>query len=282
MENTIVRKLVGEFVGSWITSFLGLMCLAVAVTTGAYGLGGASVVFAMAIAFAVYLCAAIGGCHINPAVTLSMALYTEFPKKHVLPYWIAQVLGWFVGAIFLYYIYSGMISSFEAVNGITRGALASQKTAMIFNCYAPHPFFSEMAKWDAGVMPTMKAIIAEALGTMFLVVMVFSFIDPKNTFKPSLPILGLMIGAVVGYLIAVLVPATMCAINPARDLGPRLLTWLMGWGEVAFPGPPSGQGGPWYIFTVGPLLGGVVGGALWKYILLPCIPVMEEPEPARS
>jgi glycerol uptake facilitator protein len=272
MNNVLLKKLVGEFVGSWITAFLGLMCLAVSITTGAYGLGGASVIFAMAIAFAVYLCAAVGGCHINPAVTLSLSLFAGFPKKDVIPYWIAQILGWFAGAIFLYYICSGMIVSFETAHGIVRGTAASAKTSMIFNCYAPHPFFAEAGKWGPDVMPTFKAIVSEMFGTMFLVVMLYAFLDAKNGLKPSLSLFGLMVGAVVGYVISVVSPATMSGINPARDLGPRLATWLLGWGNVAFPGLPSGQGGPWYIWTIGPLLGGILGGALWKYVLVPCIP----------
>lgn len=272
MDSTLFKKLVGEFVGSWITAFLGLMCLAVAITCGGYGLGAASVIFAFAIAFAIYLCAAIGGCHINPAVTLSLSLYAGFPKKDVIPYWIAQVLGWGAGALFLYYCTSGMITGYEAANEIVRGTAASAKSAMIFNCYAPHPLFAAALGWGPEVMPTFKAIMNEMFATMMLVVMLYAFIDAKNAFKPSLGMFALLVGAVVGYIIAVFSPATMAGINPARDLGPRIATWLLGWGDASFPGLPSGQGGPWYIWTIGPMLGGIVGGALWKFILAPCIP----------
>ena len=276
MDKSLGKRLAGEFIGGWITAFLGLMCVSVCITTGGFGLWPVSMAFALAIAFAVYLTAAVGGCHINPAVTLALGLFGGFPKKEIVPYWIAQILGWGVGALFLYFIVNGMIGHFEAANGIVRGTMASQKTAMIFNCYAPHPCFAELLKWDASVVPTWKAIISEMFGTMMLVVMLFSFLDEKNPFRPSLAMFGLMVGLVVGYIIAVTSPQTMAAINPARDLGPRIVTWLMGWGEMSFPGPPSGLGGPWYIFTVGPLLGGVLGGALWKKVLLPLIPDPED------
>lgn len=275
MDKDLGKKLLGEFVGSWITAFLGLMCVSVAITAGGYGLWAVSLSFALAITFAVYLTAAVGGCHINPAVTLAFAVFGGFPKKDIIPYWIAQILGWGVGAIFLYFIVNGMIGSYETAHGIVRGSAASAKTAMIFNCYAPHPLIAEALKWDASVVPTWKAIISEMFGTMLLVAMIFAFIDEKNPFKPNLPIFAIMVGLVVGYIIAVTSPQTMSAINPARDLGPRIATWLCGWGKVSFPGLPSGQGGPWYIFTIGPLLGGVAGGALWKLVLLPLIPAAE-------
>lgn len=276
MEKGLMKKLLGEFVGGWITAFLGLMCVSVAITCGGYGLWGVSMAFGLSVAFAIYLTAAVGGCHINPAVTLSLALFGGFPKKDVIPYWVAQVLGWGVGALFLYVIVGGMITHYEAANGIVRGAIESQKSAMIFNCYAPHPLIAEALKWDPTVVPTWKAVLSEMFGTMILVLTIFAFIDEKNVFKPSLPMFGIMIGLVVGLIVAITAPQTMAAINPARDIGPRIVTWLLGWGNISFPGAPSGQGGPWYIFTIGPLLGGILGGAIWKYVLAELIPQPEE------
>ncbi|TEB16407.1 Propanediol diffusion facilitator [Pelotomaculum sp. FP] len=275
MDSSLWKKLAGEFIGCWTLGFLGLMCVAVAIVSGGLDLFGVGIAFAFAITFAVYLTGAVGGAHLNPAVTLAFALFGGFPKKDVIPYWIAQVLGWCVGALFLYMIVGGMITAYEAAHNIVRGSIESQITAMIFNCYAPHPAFAALNHWDASVVPTWRAIVSEMFGTMMLVVMVFAFVDPKNPFRPSAGIFALIVGLVVGYLILVTSPQTMAAINPARDLGPRIATWILGWGQVSFPGPASGVGGPWYIWTVGPLLGGVLAGALWKYILLPCIPKQE-------
>jgi glycerol uptake facilitator protein len=277
MDKLLWKRLVGEFVGSWITAFLGLMVVSVCITTGGLGLYEVGIVFAFAIAFAVYLTASVGGCHINPAVTLAFAFFGGFPKKDVIPYWIAQVLGWGAGALFLYFITGSMIEHFELANNIVRGSNESQLTAMIFNCYAPHPGFAGLMGWDASVVPTWKAIASEMFGTMMLVVMLFSFVDENNDFRPSPALFGLLVGLVVGYIIIVTSPQTMSAINPARDLGPRIATYILGWGKVSFPGPASGVGGPWYIWTVGPLLGGIAGGFLWKYILLPCIPKKQKP-----
>ncbi|NLK00168.1 MAG: aquaporin family protein [Clostridia bacterium] len=272
MDSSIWKKLVGEFVGCWLLGFLGLMCVAVAIVVGGFDLLGVGFAFAFAITFSVYLSGAVSGAHLNPAVTLGLALFGGFPKKDVIPYWIAQILGWCVGALFLYMIVGGMITAYEATNNIVRGSMESQITAMIFNCYAPHPAFAALNNWDASVMPTWKAIISEMFGTMMLVTLVFAFIDENNPFRPSAGLFAVVVGLAVGYIILVTSPQTMAAINPARDLGPRIATWLLGWGKAAFPGPPSGLGGPWYIFTVGPLLGGIIGGGLWKLVLLPLIP----------
>jgi glycerol uptake facilitator protein len=72
---------------------------------------------------------------------------------------------------------------------------------------------------------------------------------------------AVIIGLVVGFIIMVLAPLTMSGINPARDLGPRIATYILGWEEVSFPG----IGAPWWVWTVGPILGAAVGGAVWVY-----------------
>lgn len=282
MDKSLWRKLVGEFLGCWIAGFFGLMIVAVCIICGGVNLFELGMIFAMVIAFAVYLVASVSGAHLNPAVTFGFALFGGFPKKHVIPYWIAQILGWFVGSVFMYMIVGGMISAYEATNGIVRGMPGSEITAMIFNCYAPHPIFASLSKWGPEVMPTWLAIVSEAFGTMLLVTMVFAFVDAKNNFKPNLPIFALVIGLVVGFIVVITSPQTMAAINPARDLGPRITTWLFGWGNIAFPGLPSGQGGPWYIWTVGPLLGGAMGGAFWTKIVSPLISSEESEQASKN
>lgn len=278
MEKDLWKKLIGEFFGSWLVGFLGLTAVVVAVVLGGIDLFQLGITFALAIAFAVYVVGGVSGAHLNPAVTLAFAIFGGFPKKNVVPYWIAQILGWGVGALFLYLIAGGMITSYEAANGIVRGMPGSEVTAMIFNCYAPHPLFASAFKWGPDVMPTWLAIINEMFGTMMLVLVVFALTDESNPFRPSAPFTALLIGLTVGFIVIICSGATMSGINPARDLGPRIAAWLLGWGQVAFPGLPSGQGGPWYIWTVGPLLGGVLGGGLWKYAVLPFIPKVAKSE----
>ncbi len=75
----------------------------------------------------------------------------------------------------------------------------------------------------------------------------------------------MLVGATVAALIAVFAPVTQAGWNPARDLGPRLVALLAGYGAVALPGP---QGGFW-IYLVGPLLGGPLGGLLYERAVRP-------------
>lgn len=264
--NELSKKLIAEFIGSFMAGCFGLMAVAVAVAAGGMNLFEVVLMFGLVIALIVYATVSISGCHINPAVTLTMAVFKGFPWRHVIPYILTQIAGWGVGALVLYFIYSGIITSHEAANGIVRGTLESQKTAMIFNAYAPHPLFAAANGWGAAVMPTWKAIISEMLATFVLIFTILVCVEEKNPFKPSRALFALIIGLTVAFVMGVASPATMSAINPARDLGPRIATWLLGWGSVSFPGPPSGMGGPWYIFTVGPILGGMLAGIVHKFI----------------
>lgn len=269
----------GEFIASWMMGFFGLMLVCVAVINNAITLYQLSILFGAIVAFCTYVTASVSGTHMNPAVTLSMALFGGFPKKRIIPYWIAQILGWMIGTLCLYFVISGMINSYEAANGIIRGTQASQVTSMIFHCYAPHPLIAASYNWGAEVMPTWKAILFEIAGTMLMMLVIYVVSDAKNSTRPHPSFSPIVVGLVVGFLVVIMSPSTMASLNPARDLGPRITTWLLGWGETSFPGPPSGEGGPWYIFTVGPLIGGIVGGAVWKYIIHPLLP---DPAPIKN
>jgi len=129
---------------------------------------------------------------------------------------------------------------------------------MIFNCFGPNPAIAGANKWPADIVSTPLALCAEGFGTAVLALVLFMMLDPKNGFAPSLKSFALIIGLVVGFIIMVLAPLTMSGINPARDLGPRITTWMFGWGSVSFPG----AGPDWWVWTVGPILGALVGGGV--------------------
>jgi glycerol uptake facilitator protein len=212
--------------------------------------------WALAVAFGVYVAGGVSGAHINPAVTLALAVRRDFPWRKVLPYWAAQLVGAFIGAALVYLVYHQAISSFEAARHITRGTLGgaadSTPTFSIFATF-PAPYFG-----SSMIGPFVDQIV----GTAFLLVFVLALTDernqpPKSNLAPLLvglavAAIGMSFGANAGY-----------AINPARDFGPRFFAWLAGWGQVAMPGVH----GYMWVPIVGPLVGGVVGAVVYDLFI---------------
>jgi glycerol uptake facilitator protein len=208
----------------------------------------------LAVTFGVYVAGGITGAHINPAVTLGMAVRKAFPWSKVPWYWVAQVAGAFVGAACVFLVYHDAISSFEGANHITRGNLDSVTTFSIFATF-PAPYFK------GGVV---GPIIDEIVGTAFLLMFVSALIDrrnlaPKSNLTPwlvglAVAAIGMSYGANSGY-----------AINPARDFGPRLFAWVAGWGQTALPGNGAGFSNYFWIPIVAPLVGGVIGVLVYDF-----------------
>jgi glycerol uptake facilitator protein len=118
-------------------------------------------------------------------------------------------------------------------------------------------------------------MLAETLGTLILALAVFALTDPRNRDAPAAKLAPVFIGLTVAILISVIAPLTQACFNPARDFGPRLVAYFAGWGEIALPGPrPTGF---FTVYIIAPILGAVLGGALWTRVLQHSLP-----EPERS
>ncbi|HZD01918.1 MAG TPA: MIP/aquaporin family protein [Actinomycetes bacterium] len=212
--------------------------------------------WALAVTFGVYVAGGVTGAHINPAVTLAMAVRRSFPWSKVGPYIVAQVIGAFTAGALVYLNYGNAISSYEASNGITRGALggAADSTAT-FSIFAtfPAPYFGSNMIWP---------FIDQVIGTGFLVMLVLALIDRFNL-PPRANLAPLLVGLVVGAIGMSFGANAGYAINPARDFGPRMLAWLAGWGEVALPGVHN------YVWVpiVGPFVGGVIGAVVYDFFI---------------
>jgi glycerol uptake facilitator protein len=205
----------------------------------------------LAVAFGVYVAGGISGAHINPAVTLAFAARRGFPWRKVPGYIAAQMVGAFLGALLVYIVYKASIDSYERANHITRGAASSVPTFSIFATF-PAPYFKTF----------VGPLIDQIVGTAFLVAFVFALVDEYNQpVRANLAPLavglvvvaiGLSFGANAGY-----------AINPARDLGPRVFAWIAGWGKVAMPGDYGNISGYLWIPIVGPIVGGLIGAYVY-------------------
>lgn len=237
-----MREALAEFFGTTIllTFGLGVVAQTVLSSNGAGSPLGIHLCWGIAVILGVYASAGVSGAHLNPAVTLALALRRGFPWQRVGPYVVAQMLGAFVGAAIVYFTYR---EAFAAFDGGIRQIAGAQGTAGIFATY-PAPFLS-----------TLGGFVDQVVGTALLVAAVFALTDERNAPPPAgmTPILvgvtvmgiGMAFGFNAGY-----------AINPARDFGPRLFTAVAGWG----PGVFTAANGYWWVPVVAPCVGAVLGG----------------------
>jgi glycerol uptake facilitator len=282
-NGTLWAELGAEFVGTFILMLFGNGAVVVSVATGSYDLWAVALMWFVGVSLAIYAAGAVSGAHINPAVTLSFAAFTDFPWRKTAPYIIAQILGAFTASVAIYTAFHGLISNFEAANNIVRGEPGSQLSAMVFTTYAPNPAIVGTGQAAFDQVPLWTWFASEMIITAFLVFAVFYLIEEINSARPLANLFPVMIGVVVAGLVAYEAPVSMAALNPARDLGPRIFTLLAGWGDIAFPGP---RGVDFLIPTVSTIVGGLIGGAIYTYLYKRVYPVPaeagREPEEVRG
>jgi len=256
-----------EFLGVFILITLGLGVVAMSVAAlNQSGRGNANFTsiadwllivwgWGFAVCFAVYAAGGISEAHLNPAVTVALAARRGFPWSKVLPYSAAQLAGAFVGAALVWANYHSAISSYEHAHHIVRGAANSIPTYSIFATF-PASYFHN---WTG-------PFVDQIIGTAFLVCLVFAVIDEYNT-----PVQSNLAGLLIGFVIVVIgcgIGANAgYAINPARDLGPRLFALIPGYGKIAFPGDYGNVNTYFWIPIVGPLIGGPLGGYVYDFFI---------------
>ncbi|CAN5455997.1 MIP/aquaporin family protein [soil metagenome] len=257
----IPKWAIGEFFGTFLLVFFGCGSLCAAVATGAQvGIFQVAIVWGIGIATAIYLTGSLSSAHLNPAVTIASAVWSRFPARLVLPYAAVQLLGAFAAAALLYSLFGGSIRGYETENNITRGEVGSEATAMVFGEYFPNPGGKPLTAAARETMSPGAAFAAEVVGTAILVLVIFCCTDERNVNRPQI-LTAATIGLTVMILISLLGPLTMCCLNPARDLGPRLFSAVAGWRTIPF----STNGFGWitvYIFA--PIVGGLLGGAIYR------------------
>jgi glycerol uptake facilitator protein len=246
-----------EFLGTLVLIALGDGVVAMVVLFGD-GLPGEVVkggytnitlAWGLAVLMGILIAGRVSGAHLNPAVTLTLALFRKFPWRNVLPYILAQVAGAFAGAALVYANYLPALRAFDP-------DFSKPVTATIF---ATAPAFPEF--WWHGLLD-------QVIGTAFLLGLVLAITDPDNHrmpewFQPVLiglvvVVIGMSWGGMHGY-----------AINPARDLGPRLWTLVAGFKNVGF------DTNAWWVPIVGPLVGGLLGALVYDRVIRPYLPRLE-------
>lgn len=248
VEIAAPRELLAEMIGVFIIVWIGCGTVCSATFKSAQtGLWQIAAVWGIAVALAISVTGPISGAHLNPAVTLALALLRGFSWRKVIPFVAAQVAGAVAAAAANLYLFSDAIAAFEQSGGIVRGTAASVASACAFGEY-----------WSVPSWTT--AFVAEALGTAMLALVIFSLTNPKNKTTSDNPVLvPSLIGMTIAALISVIAPLTQAGFNPARDFGPRLIAWAGGWGQVAFKG--------WWLYVLAPLIGAPIGGFIADKIL---------------
>ena len=230
----MTEKFLAEVLGTGVLVLLGDGVVAGVLLMKSKAQNSGWIVITTAWAFAVFagviIAGPISGAHLNPAVTVGLAVKGDLPWAEVPVYILAQMIGAFIGAV------------------------------LVFLHYYPHWKETEDANLKLAVFSTGPAIrspmwnfVSEVIGTFVLVFVIFAFANNKGPAEGlaslgALPVaflvlvIGLALGGTTGY-----------AINPARDLGPRIAHFLL---------PIPGKRDSDWSYSWIPVLGPIVGGAL--------------------
>ena len=243
MEVSLLVQCLFEFIGTFVLVLLGCGVVACVSLRKSKGEGAGWVVVTLAWGLAVMCGVLIAGpytgAHLNPAVTLGLAAAGKFPWEYVLPYIVSQIAGGILGAVIVYVFYK---DHFDA---------------------------TAEAETKLGVFATIPAIknyrrnmICEIVGTFILVLVILFMGDKENSSEVGLGSVGALPVALLVVVIGMSLGGTTgYAINPARDLGPRIAHAIL-----PIKGKGSSQWSYSWVPIVGPLLGGVLAALLYLMI----------------
>ncbi len=256
------REFIGEALGTFVLVLFGCGSVAVSVLFDAHqGLMQVALAWGIGVTLAIYLTRHLSCAHLNPAVSLAMVVSKRMSARKLPVYLVAQFAGAVLAGLILYSLFAPSIAAYENAHGIVRGTPESVKTAMMFGEFYPNP-------GSKAVVSLPLAIGVEAFGTFLLVMMVFALTEGCNVGRPNDALAPVFIGLTVTSIICLIAPLTQAGLNPARDLGPRMVAWLMGWGDAAFP---DRVGGFLHIYVFSPLIGGVIASLFFSRVLEPAM-----------
>jgi glycerol uptake facilitator protein len=244
---SLLAELTAEFLGTFVLILLGTGVVAMVVLFPSQAPGetihggytNITLGWGLAVTMGIYVAGKVSGAHLNPAVTLALAVFRGFPWRKVLPYSIAQVAGAFVAAALVYRNY---LPAFHQVDPLL------EKTAGVFTTF---PAFPNMLQ---------AGFLDQVIGTALLLLLIFAITDEFNS-PPAANMAPLIIGLVVVAIGMSFGAMHGYAINPARDFGPRLFTVLAGFRNNGITDGTR----VWWVPIVAPLVGGLIGAALYDF-----------------
>ena len=243
----LLPELIAEFLGTFVLIVFGEGVVAMVVLFPSKNAGeiihggftNITLAWGLAVTMGIYIAGKISGAHLNPAVTLALALFRGFSWRKVVPYTIAQTAGAFAAASLVFWNY---LPAFRQVDP------AFEKTAGVFTTFPAFPALPQAGFLD------------QLVGTGLLVLMIFAITDEFNM-PPGANLAPLMIGLVVVAIGMSFGGMHGYAINPARDFGPRLFTVAAGFRNNGL----TDGARVWWVPVVAPLLGGVLGAAIYDF-----------------
>jgi len=224
-----MKKYAAETIGTFWLTFAGCGSAVIAAAFPDVGIGlvGVSFAFGLSVVTMAYAIGHVSGCHLNPAVTVGLAAGGRFPAAQILPYIVAQVIGAAAAAALLYVIASGA-PGFDLAGGFAS------------NGYATH---------SPGKYSLMACLLMEGVMTMM-----FLFVIMGSTHgKAPAGFAPLAIGLALVMIHLVSIPVTNTSVNPARSTGPAL--FVGGWALQQL-----------WLFWVAPLVGGALGGVIYRWL----------------
>lgn len=224
------QKYAAEMVGTFWLTFGGCGSAVLAAAFPELGIGfvGVSLAFGLTVLTMAYAIGHVSGCHLNPAVTVGLAAGGRFPTSEILPYVVAQVGGAILGAMVLYVIANGAPGFDAAASGFAS------------NGYGAH---------SPGGYSMSSAFLAEVVLTAFFLFIIMGATHGRAPagFAP----IAIGLGLTLIHLISI--PITNTSVNPARSTGPALFAGGWALGQL-------------WMFWIAPLIGGAVGGLLYRWI----------------
>lgn len=246
---SLPAELLAEFLGTFVLILFGTGVVAMVVLfptknpgeTIHGGFTNITIGWGLAVTMGIYIAGKISGAHLNPAVTLALAVFRKFPWSKVVPYSIAQTVGAFAAAALVYWNYA---PAFHQVDP------QLERTAGVFTTFPAFPGMPQAGFLD------------QTIGTGLLVLFIFAITDEWNM-PPGANLSPLLIGLVVVAIGMSFGGMHGYAINPARDFGPRLFTVVAGFKNNGL----TDGSHVWWIPIGGPLLGGLVGATVYDFAI---------------
>lgn len=247
----LVREFLAETLGTFILVLFGDAAIAQVVggsviKPGFFG-GFQSIAFGygFALIMGILVSGGISGGHLNPAVTLTMAVLKKCKWIQVPVYMAGQYIGAFLASAVVYGNYA------DAINMVEGG---SNRTGSTQGIFASYPFTNQTSG--------LTLAFDQILGTALLLIIILAVTDEKNM-KVISGLVPLLIGLGLTAIHISFGLNAGCAINPARDFAPRLFTLMAGWGSGPFTDASSFFWIPWIL----PHVGGIIGGCLYQLMI---------------